>query len=123
MRPLAQELAAIQLNYSAIGCGFRLSPQFRHSASRRDLDLVVAVDPVDDIGDRPGGDEHADDHIAEGAEIVVERADRAPEPAAVDEAQLIADQIERLKAAYDHGDDDRHGGDGEIVIELADRLD
>jgi hypothetical protein len=32
MRPLVQELAAIQLNYSAIGCGFRLSPQFRHPA-------------------------------------------------------------------------------------------
>jgi hypothetical protein len=30
--PFAQELPAIQLNYSAIDSGFRLSPQFRHPA-------------------------------------------------------------------------------------------
>src|ERR1700722_7669868 len=124
MRPPAQELAAIQLNYSAIGCGFRLSPQFRHSAlARRDLDLVVPVDAVDDIGDRPGGDEHADDHVPEDAEIVAQRTNRAPKPAAVDEAQLSPDQIERLEAAYHYCNDDRNSGDGEIVIELADRLD
>ena len=106
MRPLAQELAAIQSNYSAIGCGFRLSPQFRHPAfSPPSLDPVVAVDAIDDIGDRPGGDEHADDHIAEDAEIVAERADRAPEPAAVGEAQPIADQVQRLEAADDQRDD------------------
>src|SRR3984885_2419089 len=94
-----------------------------HRLTRGDLDLVVTVDAVDDIRDPPGGHEHADDHIAERAEIVVERTDRAPEPATLDEAQSIADQIERLEAAPDHRDEDRHGGNGEIVIELADWLD
>src|SRR5258707_15309514 len=104
MRPLAQEWATIQLNYSAIGCGSRLSPQFRHWLSARgDLDLVVPIDAVDDIRNRPGADEHADDHIAEDAEIVAERTNRAPESAAVRQAQLSPDQIERLAAAYDHG--------------------
>src|ERR1700735_5363165 len=88
--------------------------------SGRDLDLVVAVDAVDGVGDRPGGDEHADDQIAEHTEIVVERSARAPEPAPLDEAQLIANQVERLEAAHDQCDEDRHGRNGEIVIELAD---
>ena len=50
------------------------------------------------------------------------RADRAPEAAAVGQAELVADEIERLQAADDHRDDDRNRRDGHVVVELADRL-
>src|ERR1700733_15229729 len=47
MRPLAQELAAIQLNYSAIGCEVRPSPQFCHPRRVPDSKVVRLTVHVD----------------------------------------------------------------------------
>jgi hypothetical protein len=58
------------------------------------LDLVVAVDAVDSVGDRPRDDEQPDDEVAEHAEIVVQGADHSPETAAVGEPELVADQVQ-----------------------------
>jgi hypothetical protein len=45
-----------------------------------------------------------------------------PRSRPVGKPEQIADQIEHFKSAHDDGDDDRHGRDREVVIELPDRL-
>src|SRR5277367_5277125 len=68
----------------------------RNSRLRRPrrLDEVVALEPVDRDRDQPAYGEDADDEIAQRAEAVVERADRAPEPAV--QLELARDQPQRL---------------------------
>ena len=51
------------------------------SSARPDLKPVVALHPVDHDRDEPAHDEHADDPVADHAEIIVDVADRIPERA------------------------------------------
>ena len=57
------------------------------------LEFVVAPELVDDDRADPGYQEYADDDVAEDAKVVIDGTDRAPEPAAVGQPQLIADEV------------------------------
>src|SRR5260221_3451018 len=88
--------------------------------ARARLDLVVALQPIDDHGDQPARGEEADDGTAERAEMPIDRRDGVPDRPM--EAEALGDEAERLDAADGGGGHDRDEGDGQVVIELAQRL-
>src|SRR5580700_2314113 len=82
--------------------------------------LIEALPTEQQIRDRPARDENADDEIAETGKPAVESADKIPEAAF--EAELAGDEAERLNAADQERDHDGDRGDGEIVPNLANRI-
>src|SRR5208282_3140783 len=81
---------------------------------------VKALPAVDQIGDGPAHQENADDEITEIGEPAVQPVDQVPEAAG--KSELIGDEAERFDAADQHSDQDRNSGDGEVVPNLADRI-
>jgi hypothetical protein len=63
---------------------------------------VVPTGTVEDEGDETAHNESPDDHISERAEIVLVRADRAPEASALDKTRLVPDQVDDFETAHDH---------------------
>ena len=59
--------------------------------------------------------------VAKQAEVAIERVDQVPEGAFG--MQSSGQQSQRLNPAHREGDDDRYRGNGDVVVELADRLD
>src|SRR5207248_3890118 len=82
------------------------------------LDLVVALQPIDERGDQPAGGKDADDQVADGAEILVERANEIPEPSL--KVEIVGDQAQGLDAAHEKGYRDGNRRDGHVVEQLAD---
>src|SRR5262249_17469694 len=68
-------------------------------------------------GGRPGEHEHADHY--EPGRVDVEAAHERPEPAA--EPVLLPDEAEDLHGADEKRDEHRQPGDGQVVVDLADR--
>src|SRR5271154_3113479 len=81
---------------------------------------IEALPAVQQVRHRPARNENADDQIAEVGKTAVEIADRVPETAL--KTELAGDQPERLDTADQKRDDDRDGRDGEVVPDLADRI-
>src|SRR6185437_6246488 len=81
---------------------------------------VKPLPAVEQIRDRPAGDEDANDQITEIGETAVERADEIPERAF--EAELAGDQSECLDAADHERDNNRNRRDGEVVPDFPDRI-
>src|SRR6187402_2379158 len=67
------------------------------------LELIEAFPPVHGGRDQPARREHPDDHVADHAEVIVEAADRVPEPSA--ELQLVGKQPQSLYASDQQRDD------------------
>src|SRR6202035_497883 len=82
--------------------------------------LIEALPAEQQIRDRPTRYENPNDQITEAREPAVEVADKIPETAF--EAELAGDEAERLDAADQERDHDGDRGDGEIVPDLADRI-
>src|SRR6516225_4846024 len=91
------------------------------SVRRRRLGGVPSLRDLAEVpdgqGNSPGEHEHAHDH--EPGLVDIEAAHEHPKPAA--EAILLLDEAEYLDGA----DEERHGhrqaGDGQVVVDLADR--
>jgi hypothetical protein len=49
----------------------------------QNLNFIVAVGAINQIGDQPRNEEDSDDHVTKKAEVVVQRPNYAPEAAAV----------------------------------------
>src|SRR5260221_497180 len=81
---------------------------------------TIRCSTVEHVRDDPAHGENADDEIAERTEIVVQARHGVPETAL--QTEPVGQEPERLHAAHDRGDDHRHEGDGQVVVELADRL-
>ena len=86
-----------------------------------EFEVVEATPFVDGDGDDPAESEEADDEVAEGSKAGVEAEDGSEEAAS--EMELVGQESEGLDAADDESDDDGDEGDGEVVVELAHRLD
>src|SRR5580704_19733748 len=77
-----------------VGSGGGASMRHHGSAGIADLDRIVSTNAIDDRGHDPAQRENRDDQIAKRTEIVVERADKAPERAV--KTQLASDEAEHL---------------------------
>src|SRR5579862_2709935 len=95
-------------------------PRFGKRLRAACLELGEPLQAIDEDRDEPADEEDGDDQIAEAAEILVEAGNEAPERTI--EAQLLDDETQGLDAADEQGDQHRHEGDGEVVVELAQRL-
>src|ERR1700722_7583219 len=73
-----------------VGSGGGAAMRHRGSTGIADLARIVSTDAIDDRGHDPAQRENRDNQIAERTEIVVERADKAPERAV--KTHLASDQ-------------------------------
>src|SRR5947208_16699153 len=90
------------------------STAFDHAAPAR---LDPACLPQHD-GERPRDDEKADDDVADVAEIEVVEV----RPEAARKRELRGGHLEQFDHADQERDGDREAGDGDVVIDLADRI-
>jgi hypothetical protein len=82
------------------------------------FEIVESTPLVESDGHNPAQSEKTHDEIPEGAEIVVELGYRSPEPSF--EMKVRAQQTEGFNTANDQRDHDRHRGDRDVVVKLAD---